>query len=149
MGLVLTVLVTCALWGAKALTCDGLMEGATVIFTQQQYNKAQRTNSAIHPRAWFLAMGLIVLSGLTASAECTFSEQGDPPRQIITCTDALTVEKEAATKLQITERAGDAPPRVIQVESGGIFIEVLPDAQPTQIRTPHAIAAVRGYGLRG
>ncbi|MEM1074182.1 MAG: FecR family protein [Pseudomonadota bacterium] len=46
--------------------------------------------------------------------------------------------------LRINDRADDAAPRIIEVEGGAILINVTPGNAPTQIRTPHAIATVRG-----
>jgi ferric-dicitrate binding protein FerR (iron transport regulator) len=79
-----------------------------------------------------------------AQTSCSWSRLSDPVRQVIRCGDAVTLEREAGTDITIFERAGDAPPRAIELQNGAIFIEVTPGSAPTQIRTPHAIAAVRG-----
>lgn len=54
------------------------------------------------------------------------------------------LEREPGTKITIFERRGSATPAAIELEGGAIFIEVIPGQGRTQIRTPHAIAAVRG-----
>ena len=88
---------------------------------------------------------LLVTSQPAASQEdCTTSGLSNPDRQLIVCGTALSLEREVGTDIKIFERQGSAPPEVIMLENGAIYIEVLPGSQPTQIRTPHAIAAVRG-----
>ena len=79
-----------------------------------------------------------------AEQDCLWRTIADPVRQVITCGSGLTVEREATTEITLFERAGDAPPSVIEIENGAILIEVQPGSVPTRIRTPHAIAAVRG-----
>lgn len=90
-----------------------------------------------------LVLSLVTLPAL-AQQDCSWSSLSDPPRQLITCGEALTLERVPGSEITIFERSGDGPPRVIELDNGAIFIEVLPGSQPTQIRTPHAIAAVRG-----
>ena len=81
---------------------------------------------------------------VSADQACAWSGLSSPNRQLITCGDALVLEREPGTEVTIFERAGDAPPRAIELKNGAILIEVTPGSAPTQIRTPHAIAAVRG-----
>jgi hypothetical protein len=79
-----------------------------------------------------------------AIADCTWSQVSQPTRQVITCGASLTIEREAETSMTIFERSGGAPPERIEIGNGAILIEVAPGSPATQIRTPHAIAAVRG-----
>jgi ferric-dicitrate binding protein FerR (iron transport regulator) len=72
------------------------------------------------------------------------SRLANPPRQLITCGVAILLEREPGTDITIFERRGSAPPKTIMLENGAILIEVRHGSKPTQIRTPHAIAAVRG-----
>lgn len=67
-----------------------------------------------------------------------------PVREIITCGDAVTIEREPTADLQITERPNEAAPSVIEVQGGAILIDVSPGHSSTEVRTPHAIATVRG-----
>jgi hypothetical protein len=83
-------------------------------------------------------------TSVEAQQSCAWSNVTNPVRQIISCGESFTVEREPEAKVTIFERANDAPPRAIELENGAILIEVTPGSQPTQIRTPHAIAAVRG-----
>jgi ferric-dicitrate binding protein FerR (iron transport regulator) len=93
-----------------------------------------------------LACAVLLLMNQPAASQedCASSNLSDPTRQLITCGEALILEREPGTHVTIFERRGSAPPEAIMLENGAIFIEVLPGSQPTQIRTPHAIAAVRG-----
>lgn len=93
-----------------------------------------------------LAPLVLLFAGLPAQADqtCTWSEVSDSNRQQITCGDAFTMERESGTDITILESSGDVAPRTIELKNGGILIEVTPGSAPTQIRTPHAIAAVRG-----
>jgi ferric-dicitrate binding protein FerR (iron transport regulator) len=75
---------------------------------------------------------------------CTRADHGDPPRVVYQCAGGVTLEAEAATALGITEKRADGRPTDVDVSSDGLYIEVAPGSGPFQIRTPHAIAAVRG-----
>lgn len=68
----------------------------------------------------------------------------NPAREIFTCGDAVTVEREPSAALRIIERSGDPAPRRIEVEGGAILIQIAPGSAPTTVKTPHAIATVRG-----
>lgn len=81
---------------------------------------------------------------VAAEASCTWRDVDNPARQVIDCGDTLTVERERAAQITIFERANGAAPRAIEIKIGTILIDVEPGSAPTQIRTPHAIAAVRG-----
>ncbi|MEM6886540.1 MAG: FecR family protein [Pseudomonadota bacterium] len=94
-------------------------------------------------------LAFVMLCGLPVAGqnteECVFSDAADTPvRQIISCGDGLVIEREPGAALRIFERSGSPVPRMIELEGGAIFIEVTPGTEPTRIRTPHAIAAVRG-----
>lgn len=93
-----------------------------------------------------VAFALFLISCQSAASEegCSISTLSNPNRQLISCGAALVLEREPGSDVKIFEREGDAPPEAILLENGAIFIEVLPGSKPTQIRTPHAIAAVRG-----
>lgn len=95
-----------------------------------------------HPLA--VAGLLLGLAAPLAAQDCGFSTVEDPLRQSAACPGGLAFEREPQAELRIIERAGPQPPRAIEVQNGAILIEVEPGSAPTQIRTPHAIAAVRG-----
>ena len=79
-----------------------------------------------------------------AAADCVRTELDNPPRQSFACTSDFAMEREPSASLKIIERAGEAPPRAIELQNGAILIDVVPGSRSTQIRTPEAIAAVRG-----
>ncbi|MFK7871522.1 MAG: FecR domain-containing protein [Roseobacter sp.] len=79
------------------------------------------------------------------SDNCVSVQASDQPaRQIFTCGDALSFEREPTAALKIVKQRNDPAPRTIEVENGAIFIAVTPGSKSTRIRTPHAIATVRG-----
>ncbi len=95
---------------------------------------------------WIVA-GFCAAPALEAQAQstCNWTTLQNPTRQVIRCGgDALALEREAGSILVIQERQGAAVPREIGLEEGAALIDVAPGAARTQIRTPHAIAAVRG-----
>ncbi|WP_419914457.1 FecR domain-containing protein [Hoeflea sp.] len=96
----------------------------------------------------FAMLSLAVLSPSALMAQtsigCTRSELGDPPRTVYQCAGGVTLEAEAAATLGIVESGATGRPTEAEVDSDGVLIEVAPGSGPFQIRTPHAIAAVRG-----
>ncbi|WP_300037727.1 FecR family protein [uncultured Roseobacter sp.] len=77
-----------------------------------------------------------------AFAGCVASGSGAVDR--LTCGTGFVLEKAPGSELTLVPRPGDAPPRTLELLDGAILIEVEPGTRPTQIRTPNAIAAVRG-----
>jgi ferric-dicitrate binding protein FerR (iron transport regulator) len=87
---------------------------------------------------------LITCQSAVSQQDCVTSGLSNPNRKLIDCSDTLVLELESGADVKIIERQDSAPPKAIILENGAIFIEVQPGSRPTQIRTPHAIAAVRG-----
>lgn len=56
----------------------------------------------------------------------------------------MTMEREPSADVKIFKRRGESPPHRIELLGGGLLVTVTPGAAQPQIRTPHAIAAVRG-----
>ncbi|QDL94525.1 FecR domain-containing protein (plasmid) [Paroceanicella profunda] len=80
-----------------------------------------------------------------AGAGCTTRLLPDPPRRGFVCPGGLVFEAEAAAALGIALPAGEAPVTQIDLERGGAYVEDGSGPHhPFQIRTPHAIASVRG-----
>ena len=88
----------------------------------------------------------LILGATTAGAQeaCSRAEGATPRTDVISCSGTLTVEREKQAGVTIVSRPGNAPPRAIELEGGAILLDVLPGSPSIQIRTPHAIAAVRG-----
>lgn len=87
-----------------------------------------------------------VLLALPASGQsvCHTELLSNPQRQAVVCGGGFRMEIEAGASATIFARRGNAPPRLVEVEGGGVLIESKAGGGNSQIRTPHAIAAVRG-----
>lgn len=80
---------------------------------------------------------------------CTSEIRRDPPRQVYSCAGGLVIEAEAAARLTFIVPSQDGPPNAVRLDAGAVWIELDPaqvtPGQPAfQIRTPQAIASVRG-----
>lgn len=97
-------------------------------------------------KALFAASIVIFFSVPAAFAQmqshCLLGQASDPDRQVFTCSGGLVIELEAAAQMGLTTGDGDAD--IIDLTGGAALIEVTPGGFAPQIRTPHAIAAVRG-----
>ncbi|MEM8813184.1 MAG: FecR domain-containing protein, partial [Pseudomonadota bacterium] len=89
-----------------------------------------------------------VLSHLPIAAQtsigCVQRELSDPPRVVYQCAGGIILEAEAASTMGIVGAQENGRPNDVEVTSDAILIDVSPGTGPFQIRTPHAIAAVRG-----
>lgn len=87
-----------------------------------------------------------VLSPVMAQAVpgCARAELADPPRIVFQCANGLVIEAEAASAFDIDETTGQVRPDRVDLDGEAVLIEVNPGSGPFQVRTPHAIAAVRG-----
>lgn len=108
-----------------------------------------KTRKFVAIAALVLAIGLPgALISQPASAQtpggCIASEIGDPPRTVFQCAGGIVLEAEAATLLGIAATGDDQRPTGAEVTGKAVLIQVTPGSGPFQIRTPHAIAAVRG-----
>lgn len=98
----------------------------------------------------FIALVLLAGFGLAPPVQaqvppnCTVSTAPDPDRQVLSCAFGVIIELEAAAQMGFGETTAEAGPEVIDLENGAALLEVEPGAARPQIRTPHAIAAVRG-----
>ncbi|MEP2641800.1 FecR family protein [Roseobacter sp.] len=77
---------------------------------------------------------------------CAVETVTDPDRQVLSCAFGVIIEMEAAAQLGFGDTPGGAAPQVLDLDRGGVLLEVAPGTLRPQIRTPHAIAAVRGTG---
>lgn len=97
-------------------------------------------------RCLALASLTIAISISAGSAQniagCVESQAVDPPRTIYQCANGLVLESEVAAALELNAGAGQ--PQVVRVENDAVLIQLPPGGGPFEIRTPHAIAAVRG-----
>jgi ferric-dicitrate binding protein FerR (iron transport regulator) len=91
--------------------------------------------------------GLLVPEAVHAQGGgCTLQPVGLPARQVLHCPTGLQLEAEAGADYTLTDRNRDGQPDSVNLGSRALLIEV--GAQPRgagfQVRTPQAIAAVRG-----
>lgn len=89
---------------------------------------------------------LTALSSLPAAhaqelSGCTVTTLEQPRRQALDCGKGLLIEIEPSTLLT---REDSTAGNSFDTRDGAVLIEVGPEAVPFQIRTPHAIASVRG-----
>lgn len=94
---------------------------------------------------WLGAVFSILVFEAQRAHACDIStSENEPVRQIVSCGDRVTIEREPTADLQLTKSPDTVAPRVIEVQGGAILINVSSGQAPTQVRTPHAIATVRG-----
>lgn len=77
------------------------------------------------------------------SSSCVSVELRNPARVAVRCPGGLVIEAEAAARLQIRARVPGGPPTSAEVSGQAVLID-LRQTRPFEIRTPHAIASVRG-----
>ena len=73
-------------------------------------------------------------------------DERNPSEKVLRCGDQLTIRNAPNTSYRLTDQKGDELPKGAQLDSGALLIEFKPSAiqRSFQIRSPHAIAAVRG-----
>lgn len=91
---------------------------------------------------------LIILSPPSALAQtlagCSAANVGNPDRVVYRCAGGIVLEAEAAAALGVLAAASDGRPTEVEMSADAVLIEITPGSGPFQIRTPQAIAAVRG-----
>jgi ferric-dicitrate binding protein FerR (iron transport regulator) len=90
------------------------------------------------------ALAPVAASAQTLVAGCSVTVASDPPRRVLTCAAGLVIEAEAAAVLSLSSGTATQPPRRATVRRGAVYVTAQPGAGGFQIRTPHAIASVRG-----
>ncbi|MEP1573540.1 FecR family protein [Roseibium album] len=102
-----------------------------------------RNNVILAALSLLVILPLQNLSAQTLTG-CTSTELADPARVVYQCPGGLILEAEAAAALGVTATATDGRPTEIDVSSDAVLIDIAPGSGSFQIRTPQAIAAVRG-----
>jgi hypothetical protein len=92
------------------------------------------------------ALGLCLGAAGAQAQGCTVTALNDPPREVLTCRGGLTLTAEKGTAYRLVDRNKDGTPEGAELTDKGLLVEVPPGGTRTrfQIRTPHAIASVRG-----
>lgn len=102
----------------------------------------RRTGALAAVLATALALGLAAApAGAQTPLACTERAAGDPPRVMLDCGGGLLIERETAAAMGLS--APGTAGAAIAVDAGAVLAEV-PPGRSFQIRTPHAIASVRG-----
>ena len=83
---------------------------------------------------------------LAQAPGCQVVQEDDPPRQVLHCADGLTLTAEQATAFRLLGGAKSGRPRAAELNDHGLLIEAPAGSlsRGFQVRTPHAVAAVRG-----
>lgn len=97
------------------------------------------------------AHGIALLAGWLGSGGALAQTQGcalttltDPPRQEFRCRDGLTISAERDAAVRFTDSNRDGRPEAADLTGRGVLVEAPSRRGAFQIRTPHAIASVRG-----
>lgn len=94
-----------------------------------------------------LATCLVLLPADAARAQrrgCTITPYTDPPRQVLACPDGFTLSAENASTYRLIDRNRDGRPEAADLNGRGLLVDAPPRQGSFQVRTPHAIASVRG-----
>ena len=105
--------------------------------------------SARLPRSVTLSAAVIfgALGAGTAQSQssgCTLAQRTDPPGQVLSCRDGLTIRTEPSSALSLSDRDADGVPDAARLDAKGVLLKAPPRRGGFQIRTPHAVAVVRG-----
>lgn len=100
---------------------------------------------------WWIVIAALggVLAPVPAQAQvsgCTLQRSGSPARQVLRCQDGLQLEAEPGADYALVDRDRDGRPDEVNLRNRALLIEVEPSSRGVgfQVRTPVAIAAVRG-----
>lgn len=95
-----------------------------------------------------VAAALLLLTATQASAQsqgCTTTRLTNPPREVLQCANGLTITAEASASYRLQgERTPGGPTGAILNRRAVLVESPKGEVRPFQIRTPHAIASVRG-----
>jgi hypothetical protein len=92
------------------------------------------------------ALGAGLSSASAQSAGCRVVTYTDPPREELQCADGLILSAERGAQYDAVDGNRDGRPEAADLNGRGLLIELPPGRRRGgfQIRTPHAIASVRG-----
>ena len=91
-----------------------------------------------------LPEGVEIVHAQDSVGDCTVTQRTDPPRRVFRC-PGFTFEVEAGADASVAEGAGTTDtPNAVRQEGGAILFDSGGKRVPFTVRTPHAIASVRG-----
>src|SRR3954451_6266659 len=103
----------------------------------------------IHFRTTIVLATLALVPATPTNAQslgaCRIQVAANPPRRVLLCGDALTIEAEEETRFRVRGRLAAGQPEGVSVSHGAVLIDLKPERGVRfQVLTPHALAAVRG-----
>jgi ferric-dicitrate binding protein FerR (iron transport regulator) len=111
----------------------------------------------IEHRAMCFATVRLILAGLfihlstieeapAQSIGCVVQSMAGPQRQVLRCHDGLSIEAETGAEYELVDRNRDAQPDALNLRSRAVLVDAPARSgrRSFEIRTPQAIAAVRG-----
>jgi ferric-dicitrate binding protein FerR (iron transport regulator) len=88
----------------------------------------------------------VPLEAQAQGAACSVQAGGPPARQVLRCRDGLAIEAEADADYTLLDRDRNGEPDAANLRRGALLVETPARTRGLrfQIRTPQAVAAVRG-----
>lgn len=95
-----------------------------------------------------LGAALAAAAAVPAAAQtrdgCRVTTFTDPPRDVLDCPGGVSVTAEKGAAYRLIDANRDGRPEAVELDGKALLIEVAPRRSGFQIRTPHAVASVRG-----
>lgn len=91
-----------------------------------------------------VAASLAAPAGAQTRDGCRADVLSDPPREVIACPGGVSVTAEQGAAYRLIDRNRDGRPDLLDLRDKAVLIEVAPHRSGFQVRTPHAVASVRG-----
>lgn len=108
-----------------------------------------RVRTGSRPSTVGLPIAVLALSwAAAASAQtrdgCRVSTFTDPPREVLDCPGGVTLSAEKGAAYRLIDADRNGRPEAVELDGKALLIEVAPRGSGFQVRTPHAVASVRG-----
>jgi hypothetical protein len=91
-----------------------------------------------------LAAGFGTRDAAAQTGGCTLTRFSDPPREVLSCADGLSITAEETAVYRLLDRGRDGRPTGAELSGRGLLVDSPTRRGRFQILTPHAIASVRG-----
>lgn len=96
------------------------------------------------PLVFVLSLATATFGTADETDGCHSAFLTEPDRVIYQCDNGLVIEAETMAELEAMVPGLTIPPETVSIENRAVLIDLEKGAGPFQIRTPHAIASVRG-----
>ncbi|WP_019902926.1 FecR domain-containing protein [Methylobacterium sp. 77] len=98
-----------------------------------------------HIRLIGLALCFLPGGAVAQTKGCSLVDYSDPPRSVLSCDDGLKLVAEKGAAYRLIDEDRDGRPDAAELKSKALLIEYPPGRRGGfQVRTPHAVASVRG-----